>query len=126
MHERDNLKERLLQTTIERRENRELKPRRRRRIPEDGLILKNKEEIQQYFDNLEAETKSSQFNKLQKLREKAAKLDVRVQGLVAKKKKYRAVEDEGRKLPTTWKSVARLEEEENKELDRLKKMKENI
>ena len=53
-------------------------------------------------------------------------MEVRVQELVAKKKKYRAVEDEGRKLPTLWKSVARLEEEENEEVDRLKKMKEDI
>jgi hypothetical protein len=33
--------------------------------------------------------------------------------------KYRTME-EGKKLPATWKSVARLEEEETKELDRLK------
>jgi Skp family chaperone for outer membrane proteins len=45
---------------------------------------------------------------------------------LAAKKKYHAVEDEGRKLPASWKSVARLEEEEKKELDRLKKMKEDI
>ena len=43
------------------------------------------------MSHLEAESKRTQFNKLQKLREKAAKLEVRVQELVAKKKKYRAV-----------------------------------
>jgi len=48
-------------------------------------------------------------------------LEVRVQELVAKEKKYHAVEDEGRKLPASWKSVARLEEEGSKELDRLKR-----
>jgi len=126
LHERDHLQEQLLQTTTERRENQQIKPRRKRWIPEEGLILKSKEDIKQYFDNLEAESKSTQFNKLQKLREKVAKLEVRMQELIAKKEKYRAVENQGRKLPASWKSVVRLEEEENKELDRLKKMKEDI
>jgi predicted GNAT family N-acyltransferase len=34
--------------------------------------------------------------------------------------------EEGKKLPATWKSVARLEEEEIKELDRLEKLRKEI
>jgi len=125
LRKRDQLRERLLQETTESREIRAPKPGRKRRIPADGPVIKNKE-IQQHFDGLEAGPGSAQFDKLQKLKDKAAKLDVRVQELVAKKRKYSAVEDEGRKLPATWKSVARLEEEESKEQDRLKKMREDI
>ena len=47
-----------------------------------------------------------QLNKLQKLKERADKLDIRVWELVAKKEKYQAIWKEGEKLPATWKSIA--------------------
>jgi len=75
----------------------------------EGLILKSKEEIQQYFDEWAAKSRSTQLNKLQKLKERADKLDIRVRELVAKKEKYQAIEEEGKKLPATWKSIARSE-----------------
>jgi len=37
--------------------------------------------------------------------------------LGARKEKYKAMENEGKKLPATWKSLARLGEEEKKEAD---------
>ena len=128
IHERDYLQERLQIAAERRRENCEQpeKPRRRRRIPEEGLILKSKEEIQQYFDELEAKSRSTQLNKLQKLKERADKLDIRVRELVAKKERYQAIEKEGKKLPATWKSITRLEEEEQKEVDRLQRIREDI
>jgi hypothetical protein len=64
MHERDYLQERLQIATKRQREKSEQKPRRRRRIPEDGLIFKNKEDLHRYFDNLEAKSKSAQLNRL--------------------------------------------------------------
>ena len=81
--------------------------------------MKSEEEIQQYF-------RSTQLNKPQKLKERADKLDIRVRELVTKKEKYQAIEKEGKKLLETWKSIARLEEEEQKEVDRLQKIKEDI
>jgi len=42
--------------------------------------------------------------------------------LGARKEKYKAMENEGKKLPATWKSFARLEEEEKKEAARLQKL----
>jgi len=48
---------------------------RNRWIPEEGLILKSKEEIQQYFGEWKAKSRSTQLNKLQKLKERADKLD---------------------------------------------------
>ena len=68
----------------------------------------------------------SWINKLQKLKERADKLDIRVRELVAKKEKYQAIEKEGKRLPATWKSIARLEEEEQKEVDRLQRIREDI
>jgi hypothetical protein len=126
MHERDYLQERL-QAATKRREavDPQPKPRKRRRIPEEGLILKNKEELRRYFDDLEAKSNEVRSSKLQKLREKVEKLDVRVRDLMAKKEKYCILEREG-KLPATWKSVARLEEEEQKEIERLNRMKEDV
>jgi len=124
MHERDYLQERLRVAT-EHRKPPEVKPRRRRRIPEEGLIFRNKAEIQQHFDGLQAKSKEVQSSKLQKLKEKAEKLDVRIRELYVKKEKHRALEKE-RKLPTTWRSVARLEEDEQKEVDRLQKIREDI
>jgi len=53
---------------------------------------------QTVFRYLEAESKSTQFSKLRKTREKAAKSEARVQE-PATKKKYRAAKDEGRKFP---------------------------
>jgi hypothetical protein len=88
MHERDYLQERL-QAATKRREavDSQPKPRKRRRIPEEGLILKNKEELRRYFDDLEAKSNEVRSSKLQKLGEKVEKLDVRVPDLMAKKEK---------------------------------------
>jgi hypothetical protein len=70
IHERDYLQERL-QAATKRREavDSQPKPRKRRRIPEEGLILKNKEELHRYFDDLEAKSNEVRSSKLQKLRE---------------------------------------------------------
>lgn len=53
-------------------------------------------------------------------------MGLRMQELTAKKKKYQTMEQESKKLPVTWKSVARLEEEEKKGLDRIQKLREEI
>ena len=66
------------------------------------------------------------MDKLQKLKERADKLDIRVWELVAKKEKYQSIEKEGKKPPATWKSIARLEEDEQKGVDRLQKIREDI
>jgi len=58
--------------------------------------LKRKEEIQQYFGGWEAKSRSTQLNKLQKLKERADKLDIRGRELVAKKEKYQAIEKKGK------------------------------
>ena len=71
--------------------------------------MKSKEEIQQHFGGWEAKSRSPQLNNLQKLTERADKLDIWVRELVAKKEKYQAIEEEGKKLPATWKSIARSE-----------------
>jgi len=46
--------------------------------------------------------------------------------LVAKKEKYQAIEKEGEKLLANWKSIARLEEEEQKEVDCLQRIREDM
>ena len=89
IHERDYLQERLQIAAERHRENCERKRRRRRRIPEEGLILNSKEEIQQYFDEREAKSKSTQLNKLQKPMGRADKLDIRLRELVAKRRNIR-------------------------------------
>ena len=131
MHERDTLQERL-QTATERARlfttgsGQQPKTRKRRRIPEEGLIFRNKEELRQHFDEVEAKSREAQASKLQNLQKRAEKLHVRVRDLRAKKEKYRNWEREGKKLPATWKSVSRLEEEEQKEVERLQRLREDI
>jgi len=49
--------------------------------------LQGKEEIQQYFGEWEAKSRSTQLNKLKNLKERAGKLDIRVRELVAKKER---------------------------------------
>lgn len=63
---------------------------------------------------------------MQNLQKRAEKLHVRERDLRAKKEKYRNWEREGKKLPATWKSVSRLEEEEQKEVERLQRLREDI
>ena len=46
--------------------------------------------------------------------------------MVVKKEKYQVKEKEGKKLPATWRSIPRLEEEEQKEVDRLRRIREDI
>ena len=58
------------------------------------------------------EKRSVRSEKLDKLREKAKRLGVRMAELGARKEKYKAMENEGKMLPATWKSFARLEGEE--------------
>jgi len=53
-----------------------------RRIPEEG-------EIQQYFDEWETKSKSTQLNKLPKPKGRADKLDIRLRELVAKRRNIR-------------------------------------
>jgi len=82
--------------------------------------------LNKHIKKVEAGSRLAQLGKLQRWKEKAAKLDLRVQELAAKKEKYRTMEQEGKKLPATWKSVARLEEEVKNELDQFQKLKEEI
>ena len=53
------------------------------------------------------------------------KLGVRVAEFGARKEKYKAMENEGKKLPATWK-FAQLEEEEKKEAARLPKLPTDV
>ena len=124
-HERDFVQERLGAAT-QRHDNREAKPKRRRRIPEEGVVLKDKKSLNEHINKAEAGSRCAQLGKLQRWKEKAAKLDLRVQELTTKKEKYRTMGQEGKKLPASWKSVARLEEEEKKELARFQKLKGEI
>jgi len=124
-HEWDLIQERLGATT-QRQNNREAKPKRQWRIPEEGVIFKDKKSLNKHINKVEAGSRLAQLGKLQRWKEKAAKLDLRVQELAAKKEKYRTMEQEGKKLPATWKSVARLQEEVKNELDRFQKLKEEI
>jgi len=132
MRERDLLQGRL-KATAERREDfiaeasgLHSKPRHRRAIPEEGLMFRNKADLQQYFDEWEAKSKVAQSVKLGKLMEKAENLIIRVEVIKTKKEKCRIMENEGKKLPTTWKSVARLEEEEQKESNRLQRLRDDV
>jgi hypothetical protein len=105
---------------------RDTKPKRRRRIPEGGVALNGYTDLSKWKSNTNTSEQSAQLNKLERWREKAIKMDLQVQKLIAKKEKYRTMEEEGKKLPATWKSVARLEEEVIKELDRLEKLRKEI
>jgi len=124
-HEWDLIQERL-EAITQQQNNREAKPKRRRRIPEEGVIFKDKKSLNKHINKVEAGSQLAQLGKLQRWKEKAAKLDLRVQELAAKKEKYWTMEQEGKKLPATWKSVARLEEEVKNELDQFQKLKEEI
>jgi len=119
LRQRDYLQERLARHDTA--PNILLKRRPRRQfIPEEGTVLANVKDISKILDKGREEKRSLRSGKLDKLREKAEKLAVRVAELGARKEKYKAMESEGKKLPATWKSFARLEEEK-KEAARLKK-----
>jgi len=72
-------------------------------------MFRNKADLQQYFDEREAKSKVAQSIKLEKLKKEAEKLSIRVEDIKTKEKKYRGMENDGEKLPTTWESEARLE-----------------
>jgi len=124
-HKWDLIQERL-GATSQWQNNREAKPKRQWRIPEEGVIFKDKKSLNKHINKVEAGSRLAQLGKLQRWKEKAAKLDLPVQELAAKKEKYRTMKQEGKKLPATWKSVARLEEQVKNELDWFQKLKEEI
>ena len=74
---------------------------------------------------LTCKLQDAQLAKLARLKEIADKVDLRAQELTAKRQRYLAMENDGKRLPATWKTVARLQEEE-RERDHLQKMREDI
>jgi hypothetical protein len=125
LHQSDYLQERLARH--DNAPNVPLKRQPRRRlIPEEGAVLANVKDIGKLLHKGREEKRGVRSEKLDKLREKAEKLGVRVAELGGRKEKYKAMENEGKKLPATWKSFARLEEEEKKEATRLQKLLTDI
>ena len=126
LHHCGDLEERLETETKRKAASRQQKPLKRRRIPDEGRAFTSVADIDDYEASLRRKSQDTQLARLARLKEKADKLDPRVQELTAKRERYLAMEKNGKRLPATWKSVARLQEEEEKVRDCLQKMQEDI
>jgi len=102
--------------------SRQQKPLKRRRIPDKGLAFILLADIDDYETSTRCKSQDTQLARHARLKQKADKLDLRIQELTAKRDRYLAMEKNGKRLPATWKSVARLQEEEEKERDCLQKV----
>ena len=90
------------------------------------MVFRNEAELQQHFHELPAKSKEVQSSKLRKLKENAKELDVQIRHLYVKKEMCIALWKKERQLLTTGRSVARLAEDEQMELDHQQKIREDI
>lgn len=111
LHERDYLQSRL-EVVAQQQQNREQSTGRRRRhlIPDEGLVFHSRQDIQTYFEEREIVMREKWQAKIIRARERAAKVQIRIEDLAKKKKKHGDLQERG-KLPLGWRSAVRLGED---------------